>query len=77
MTATSIRFDDHAYIEVDSIGPEVALETLGGGYAYVDIRLTPSKAVELSRALVKAAATALGVEPSKRPDPTSGTGTAF
>ena len=38
--------------------------------------LSPEDCIDLSRALVKAAACALGVEPSKQPDPTSGTGTA-
>lgn len=52
-------------VEVDQIGEDVALEVLEPdqpGRGYVDIRLTPGQAVDLSRALVAAAAEALGVK---------------
>lgn len=52
----------NGWIEVDPIGDYVAVETYDlATHAYADIRLSPAEAVELSRALVKAAATVLGV----------------
>lgn len=52
----------NGWIEVDAIGDAVAVETYDlSTHAYADIRITPAQAVDLSRALVKAAATVLGV----------------
>ena len=58
------KVGERGTIEVDRIGDDVALEVINHGtnpLGYTDLRLTPGEAVWLSRALVKAAAEALGV----------------
>jgi len=55
----------HGSVEVVQAGTSVAFTASSPGYygtlARVDLRLTPGEAVKLSRALVAAAAEALGV----------------
>lgn len=63
MSATILNVGDST-VEVDIIRHSVTLEVLQPdqpGRGYVDIDLTPGEAVQLSRALVAAAAEALGV----------------
>ena len=65
MSGATVMYIDASTLEVDAIGDGVALEAVQPDQpsrGYVDIRLTPGQAVELSRALVAAAAEALGVK---------------